>query len=59
MDIQRAQEIAKSSTMVNVTHNGVPVYIQHVDSQKETARIYPISQPENEQVVPVSNLIER
>ena len=59
MNIQRAQEIITSPTMVDVTHNGVQVYIQHVDAKNEIARVYPLNQPENEQDVPVSNLIEQ
>lgn len=54
----RAAEIAASPVMANVTYNGVPVYIQHVDEQNETARIYPLDQPENEQHVPLDSLVE-
>ena len=58
MNNQRAQEIASSPEMVNVTYNGMPIYIQHVDEKNETARIYPLDQPENEQSVPLSSLVE-
>ncbi len=58
MNIQRAQEIAASPIMANVDFNGVPVYIQHVDEDNETARIYPLGQPEQEQEVPLSSLSE-
>ncbi|RYL94307.1 small acid-soluble spore protein H [Sporolactobacillus sp. THM7-4] len=59
MDKQRAQEITKSPIMINVTYNGEPVYIQHVDENKNTARIYPLNDPQNEQDVPVESLIEK
>ncbi len=59
MNNQRAQEIADSPTMVDVTYNGTPIYIQHVDEKNETARIYPLDNPENEQSVPLSSLVER
>jgi small acid-soluble spore protein H (minor) len=59
MNKQRAVEIAASPVMANVTCNGVSIYIQHVDEANETARIYPIDQPENEQNVPLSSLIEQ
>ncbi|CAM4407076.1 small acid-soluble spore protein H [Paenibacillus phoenicis] len=59
MDSQRAKEIVASPTMVNVTYDGEPVYIQHVDEKKETARIYPLGQPENEKEVPLSQLNEQ
>ncbi|WP_243523644.1 small acid-soluble spore protein H [Bacillus pseudomycoides] len=58
MNKQRAQEIAASPIMANVTYNGVPIYIQNVDENNETARIYPLNRPQNEQEIPLSNLIE-
>jgi len=58
MNAQRAEEIAASPVMINVTHNGTPIYIQRVDSQTGTARVYPLGQPESEQEVPVNSLIE-
>ncbi|QRG67651.1 small acid-soluble spore protein H [Brevibacillus choshinensis] len=58
MNKQRAKEIAASPVMANVTCDGVPVYIQHVDEESEMARIYPLNQPENEQSVPVDSLRE-
>lgn len=58
MNNQRAKEIAASPVMANVTCDGVPVYIQHVDEETEMARIYPLDQPENEQSVPVDSLRE-
>jgi small acid-soluble spore protein H (minor) len=58
MNTQRAKEIAASPVMANVTYNGVPVYIQQVDEKNESARIYPLDQPQNEQTVPVNSLIE-
>ncbi|MCQ6265026.1 small acid-soluble spore protein H [Fictibacillus sp. WQ 8-8] len=59
MNKQRAQEIASSPVMANVTCDGVPIYIQHVDEQGETARIYPLGQPENEKQVSLSSLMEQ
>jgi small acid-soluble spore protein H (minor) len=44
--------------MANVTYQGVPIFIQDVDEQNETARIYPLNQRENEQSVPLNSLIE-
>ena len=58
MNTQRAKEIATSPVMANVTCNGVPVYIQYVDENNETARIYPLDQPEKEQEVAIANLTE-
>lgn len=58
MNKQRAAEIAASPVMANVTYGGVPVYIQHVDEKNETARIYPLGQPENELEVSLNSLVE-
>ncbi|MCJ2147457.1 small acid-soluble spore protein H [Bacillus sp. B19-2] len=58
MNTQRAQEIVESPDMVDVTYNGKPIYIQRVNKQNETARIFPLGQPENEQEVPLTNLKE-
>ncbi|MCD8509892.1 MAG: small acid-soluble spore protein H [Bacillus sp. (in: Bacteria)] len=59
MNVQRAQEIANSPDMKDVKYNGQRVYIQNVDPQNETARIYPLEQPDQEQEVNVSNLMEQ
>lgn len=58
MDIQRARDIAASPVMADVTVDGVPVYIQHVDEANETARIYPLDRPEQERNVPIRSLSE-
>ncbi|WP_082083553.1 H-type small acid-soluble spore protein [Paenibacillus beijingensis] len=58
MNKQRAVEIADSPVMANVTFQGTNVYIQHVN-EDETARIYPLGQPEQEQNVPLDSLIEQ
>jgi len=58
MNSQRAQEISASPVMANVTCDGVPVYIQHVNGNESTARIYPLGKPEEERDVPLSSLIE-
>lgn len=59
MDSTRAQEIASSPVMANVLCDGVPVYIQHVDEQNETARIFPLDHPEDEREVPLYTLMEQ
>ena len=58
MNTQRAKEISTSPVMAHVTCNGVPIYIQHVNENNDTARIYPLGQPEKEQEVAISNLEE-
>jgi small acid-soluble spore protein H (minor) len=58
MNTKRAAEIAASPVMANVTHEEVLVYIQHVDEDNETARIYTLDNPEEEQNVPTNRLVE-
>lgn len=58
MNKQRAQEIANSPIMADVTCDGVPVYIQHVDAENDTARIYPLDRPDQEETVALSSLTE-
>ncbi|WP_209970854.1 small acid-soluble spore protein H [Paenibacillus eucommiae] len=59
MNKQRAQKIIESPVMVNVTYQGTPIYIQNVDEHNDTATIFPLDQPENEQSVPLDSLIEQ
>ncbi|PYZ96471.1 small acid-soluble spore protein H [Alteribacter lacisalsi] len=58
MQAGRASEISQSPVMANVTYFETPVYIQHVDEQNGTARIFPLDNPEQEQEVPLSQLTE-
>lgn len=58
MNKRRALEIAASPDMKNVTHNGSRVYIQHVNEQNDTARIYSLDDPENEFDVQLESLRE-
>lgn len=55
---QRAQEIAQSPNMKQVTYNGEQVYIQHIDENRNIARIFPLNDPENEFEVQISSLKE-
>jgi len=55
---QRAEEIAASPDMANVSYKGEAIYIQQVDVESDTARIYPLDNPENEQSVSLAELSE-
>ncbi|MDQ8733549.1 H-type small acid-soluble spore protein [Paenibacillus sp. LHD-38] len=57
MNKQRAIEISESPIMENVTYQGTPVYIQHVN-ENDTARIYPLGQSDQEITVSLESLIE-
>ncbi|WP_082234436.1 small acid-soluble spore protein H [Halobacillus massiliensis] len=58
MQVQRAQEIADSPVMADVTYNAQPIYIQHVDEKNLTARIFPLDNPEEELEVSLNELKE-
>lgn len=58
MNIQRAKEIVDSGEIANVSFNGQRIYIQHVDEENKTARIYPLDDPEDEKDVPIDQLKE-
>ncbi|MED5245785.1 small acid-soluble spore protein H [Priestia megaterium] len=59
MDAQRAQEIADSVDMANVTYNGKSIYIEHVDQQNGVATIHNLDEPSNKQSVSISELAEQ
>ncbi len=59
MDIRRAEEIASSADMVNVTYDGEPIYIEQVNSVKDTASIHFLNRPESSEEVSLSQLVER
>jgi len=56
MDIKRASNIASSSIMANVTHNGTQIYIENVNEDKGTVNIHPINEPNRKQEVPLASL---
>ncbi|MCT2537765.1 H-type small acid-soluble spore protein [Aquibacillus koreensis] len=58
MNTQRAKEIVDAASMINVTYDGTPIYIQHVNESENTARVFPVDQPENERDVPLDQLRE-
>ncbi|WP_078593395.1 H-type small acid-soluble spore protein [Evansella clarkii] len=58
MNRMRAKEISESPDTIKVTYQGTPVYIQHVNDDSETARVFPLDEPEKEQEVQLAHLIE-
>ena len=59
MDVQRAQEIAASPVMANVTCNGESIYIEHVDQQMGLVTIHSLNNPNQKQSVSVTSLNEQ
>ncbi|WP_226530173.1 H-type small acid-soluble spore protein [Metabacillus niabensis] len=58
MNVNRAKEIANMGEMVNVQFEGESIYIQSVNEEQGTARIFSLSNPQAERNVPVDGLIE-
>ncbi|MEN2767010.1 H-type small acid-soluble spore protein [Ornithinibacillus xuwenensis] len=58
MNRMRAEEIAQSADMKHVTYNGKQIYIQQVN-ENNTARIFPLDDPQHEFDVQLTNLYER
>ena len=58
MNRQRALEILESIEMVNVNLRGIPVYIQSLDANQETATVFPLDNMNHEQSVELAGLDE-
>lgn len=58
MDKRRAQEIASSPVMANVTYQGNNVYIENVDGSSNIANIHQLGNPKQREQVSLSQLQE-
>jgi small acid-soluble spore protein H (minor) len=58
MDKKRAKEIISSPITISVIHDGLPIYIESVNENDETANIHSIKQPNITKEVPLSSLLE-
>ena len=58
MDRDRAQKIIDSPVMINVNYHGVPIYIKELLEEKDMAKIFPLEEMDNEQVVDINGLRE-
>lgn len=58
MNKKRAEEIASSPIMANVTYNGTPIYIESVNQNTDTANIHFLNNKKNSREVSLSNLQE-
>lgn len=56
MDIQRAQEIIDSRALINVSYRGIPVFLQQIHADNETATVFPLDEMEREQIVELNGL---
>ncbi|WP_349408265.1 H-type small acid-soluble spore protein [Pseudalkalibacillus sp. SCS-8] len=58
MNAGRAKQIYESPNEITVHYRGNPIWIQQVDEAGNSARIYPLNEPENEITVNVTLLEE-
>lgn len=58
MDKQRAEEIVDSLVLVNVNYHGIPVYIQEISANEETATVFPLDDMDHVQQVDLPGLEE-
>jgi small acid-soluble spore protein H (minor) len=58
MDERRANEIASSPVMANVTYNGMQIFIENVNEKNGTASIHALDHPKYRQEVALTSLIE-
>lgn len=58
MDIDRAQEIIDSRTLINVNYHGIPVFLQQVHLDNKTATVFPLDEMDREQIVELDGLTD-
>ncbi|WP_456277866.1 H-type small acid-soluble spore protein [Bacillus sp. AK128] len=58
MEMNRVKQIVSSPAEITVTYHGVPVWIQSVDENANTARVNTHSKPEEGMDIPVVELEE-
>lgn len=58
MNSQRVKQIIESPVMINVSYHGIPVYIEEIDEENQTASIFPLENMESQQEVDLAGLIE-
>ncbi|RYG72360.1 H-type small acid-soluble spore protein [Lentibacillus lipolyticus] len=58
MEVDRAQEIMDSITMVNVNYHGFPVYLKQINPDRETAVVFPLDEMDHDQRVDLHGLSE-
>lgn len=58
MEVNRAKEIIDLPYLVNINFRGIPVYLQGVNADQETATVFPLDNIEHEQLVDLNQLNE-
>lgn len=58
MNKERVKEILCSPSLINVSYNNAPIYIEKLNEDNNTVNIYYIKHPEQKLEVPYINLME-
>lgn len=58
MDVNRAQEILQSTERIDVQLNGQSVWIDSVDTQKQSATVHAEENPDDRKTVSIDQLTE-
>ncbi|MGM8216695.1 H-type small acid-soluble spore protein [Bacillaceae bacterium W0354] len=58
MDIEQAKQIIDTPFMIQVKYHGIPVYIQEINEEEETAIVFPLDDMEHVQEVDLEGLYE-
>ena len=58
MNLNRAQEILQSKEKIDVNIDGTPVWIEGIDAQSGTARVFPEGNPDDKRTVAINELTE-
>ena len=58
MNSQRVKQIIESPMMINVTYHGIPVYVEQLDEESQTAAVFPLDNMDARQEVDLAGLIE-
>ncbi|RPF51048.1 H-type small acid-soluble spore protein [Aquisalibacillus elongatus] len=56
MELDKIRQIVDSPTLVQVKYHGFPVYIQGIDEENGTAKVFPLDQMDQEQEVDLDGL---
>ncbi|MEJ8548078.1 H-type small acid-soluble spore protein [Brevibacillus borstelensis] len=59
MDVNRAQEIIRSASKIEVQYQGQPVWIDGVDEKTSQARVHTEGNPAESKTVDVGQLVEK
>lgn len=59
MDAYRARQIMQAEERIQVTYEGVPVWIDGIEEDSQTARVHTEGNPQDTKTVSVQQLMEQ